>query len=268
MPPDKVLRVHSYHATGNIGDAIQTIALARLLGAVQYVPRHTGTSDATVPFVVNGWLGGNRPSVENSNCLFAGVHINDNEGNYRWMGASRYSEIGARDPATVIECGDRGLRALLIGCATMTFSRYEGPRSRTYVVDADYPKGNKVTHFIGDCSWDEQLAHATSLLRGYESAELVVTSRLHVALPCLAFGTPVLVRDPVKCGDRSGIRRFSILDAIGVPYDRVCEMDISRWSKRYCDFLERNLQISIRPQNGVPEWASEPPPAHLQVSGQ
>jgi exopolysaccharide biosynthesis predicted pyruvyltransferase EpsI len=33
---------------------------------------------------------------------------------------------------------------------------------------------------------------AESVLKKYASAKLVVTSRLHCALPCLAFGTPVI----------------------------------------------------------------------------
>lgn len=41
-----------------------------------------------------------------------------------------------------------------------------------------------------------ELAHAEALLELYASAELVVTSRLHCALPCLALGTPVVLITP------------------------------------------------------------------------
>ena len=40
---------------------------------------------------------------------------------------------------------------------------------------------------------DEQFAGARDRLAKYAAAELVVTSRLHAALPCVAFGTPVLL---------------------------------------------------------------------------
>jgi len=41
-----------------------------------------------------------------------------------------------------------------------------------------------------------ELAHAEALLELYAGAELVVTSRLHCALPCLALGTPVVLITP------------------------------------------------------------------------
>lgn len=41
-----------------------------------------------------------------------------------------------------------------------------------------------------------ELVHAEALLELYAGAELVVTSRLHCALPCLALGTPVVLITP------------------------------------------------------------------------
>ena len=41
-------------------------------------------------------------------------------------------------------------------------------------------------------NWNFRRALAEGLLRFYQGASLVVTSRLHAALPCLALGTPVL----------------------------------------------------------------------------
>ena len=38
----------------------------------------------------------------------------------------------------------------------------------------------------------ERMEEAELLLQRYANAKLVVTSRLHCALPCLAFGTPVI----------------------------------------------------------------------------
>ena len=49
--------------------------------------------------------------------------------------------------------------------------------------------------YHGSCypgSWRYRSALVEGLLRFYQGASLVVTSRLHVALPCLALGTPVL----------------------------------------------------------------------------
>lgn len=51
-----------------------------------------------------------------------------------------------------------------------------------------------VTQFTGNrfITLEERMFLAEELLRKYANAKLVITSRLHSALPCLAFGTPVL----------------------------------------------------------------------------
>jgi hypothetical protein len=241
-------QVHRYRETWNIGDAIQTIALQRLLPSVNYVWRDIDSPMPETPFIVNGWLGNNQPPVGNPNCLFAGVYVHSNEDNYRWIKNSQYAEIGARDPATVMWCADRKIRASLGGCATLTFDRYHGPRRGVYAVDAEAPNATSISHDIGDMEWETQLSLARDLLLRYMRAELVVTSRLHVALPCLAFGTPVIITDPMKWGHRERNRRFSILDAIGVRYGTPYVQDVSDWRSRYVGFLERNLAIQVAPQ--------------------
>ncbi|MEI9897267.1 MAG: polysaccharide pyruvyl transferase family protein [Chthoniobacter sp.] len=241
-------QIHRYRQTWNIGDAIQTIALQRLLPSVSYLWRDKDSPVPDSPYIVNGWLGNNRPPVEHKNCLFAGVYVHGNEDNYRWIGNSCFPEVGARDPATVMWCADRKIRASLVGCATLSFDPYHGPRSGRYAVDAEAPDAASISHDIGDLDWDAQLSLARDLLRRYRRAELVVTSRLHVALPCLAFGTPVIISDPMQWGNAERNRRFSILDAVGVRYGTPHVQDVSEWRRRYVDFLERNLAIRIIPK--------------------
>jgi hypothetical protein len=241
-------KVHGYRGTGNLGDAVQTIALQRLLPSVSYAWRDAGHPDDGVPFVVNGWLGDNAPCVENRNCLFAGVFVDHNEDNYRWIANTRFREIGARDPATVMWCADRKIRAMLIGCATLTFDRYDGARSGTYAVDETMPGAESITHEIPSLDWEEQVSLAGSLLEKYRRAELVVTSRMHVALPCIAFGTPVLVTDPMRINEPKAIRRMSLMDVLGVGYGKPFTMDATPWRQKYIGFLERNLGIQIHPR--------------------
>jgi hypothetical protein len=233
--------IHRYR-TGNLGDAVQTLALEQLLPNVRYVSRDDGKCDGPGTYVVNGWLGENVPPVDNTDCLFAGVFVNDNEENYQWMKNSCSAEIGARDPATVMWCADRGIRAILLGCATLTFDRFGGSRSGVLAVDADWPGSKRMTHRINEkTNWDEQRRRAAEYLKRYQRAELVVTSRLHVALPCLAFGTPVIICDPIG-SDRMTIRCFSLLDTIGVRYGVPQVIDVSDWAKHYREFLSRNLK--------------------------
>jgi hypothetical protein len=232
--------IHRYES-GNLGDAIQSVALERLLPEVRYVWRHDGLCEGPGTYVVNGWLGSNKPPVDNADCLFAGVFVNDTEANYEWMRRSRFSEIGARDPVTVIWCADRGIRTILLGCATLTLNRYDGPRSGVLAVDTDHAGAERMTHWIyRKTPWEDQQSLAQAYLERYRQAELVVTSRLHVALPCLAFGTPVIVRDPIG-SDGMTIRRFSLLDAIGLRYGVPQVIDVSRWADGFKAFLRRHL---------------------------
>ena len=55
-------------------------------------------------------------------------------------------------------------------------------------------------------SWSYRRALMEGLLRFYQGASLVVTKRLHVALPCLAMGTPVLM---INGEDKSMHYKFS-----------------------------------------------------------
>src|SRR5262249_33119050 len=62
---------------------------------------------------------------------------------------------------------------------------------------------NKLRH-------DSRAAMAQQLLKLYSSAKLVITSRLHCALPCVAFGTPViLLRRGIESDPRfAGLREL------------------------------------------------------------
>lgn len=55
----------------------------------------------------------------------------------------------------------------------------------------------EITHScaVGDNSKDFRLMYADTVLRKYANAQLVITSRIHCALPCLAFGTPIIFID-------------------------------------------------------------------------
>ena len=65
---------------------------------------------------------------------------------------------------------------------------------------------------------DEQLlSYAESLVKKYAAASLVVTSRLHCALPCLAVGTPVLFIDGEQLdASRTAARFGGLIDLLNV----------------------------------------------------
>lgn len=228
----------------NLGDMIQTLALSRLLPPVNAVFRHAmGRTKPGQLLVVNGFLDRNAPPQNIHNTLFAGVSgpYWRHRSYFAWLGKSSFP-IGARDPKTAQRLIQNGLAVEMIGCATMTFPKYSGPRTGIYSVDYPGP-GTSLTHFISrTMRVDEQWKLASEYLNLYRTAQAVYTSRLHVALPCLAMGTPVYIASP----DRAPLReRFSLFDELGVPYGRLCEVDLSQWAERYRGFLAEHLQIPI-----------------------
>ena len=59
-------------------------------------------------------------------------------------------------------------------------------------VDAVAPGAEAVSNQIPNLDCPTQWEMAVALLDRLRRAEVVYTSRLHIALPCLAFGTPVV----------------------------------------------------------------------------
>jgi hypothetical protein len=217
--------VRGYRRTGNLGDAIQTLALRRLL------PDATvwfGGDDPDGLFVVNGWLG-REPYWTTSSAVFAGVFLSPGAPRHAdWVAKCDNPPIGARDPFTYETLARKGVPVELIGCATMTLPRFTGPRSGELHVDDDTPccMTNSIPF---DMPWLDQLILAECRLDQLQRAAVVYTKRLHIALPCLAFGTRVVWS---KSGDHAN-ERFSILDALNE--------DSSAWGDRYRQFLCRAL---------------------------
>jgi hypothetical protein len=246
-------RVVIYRGTWNLGDAIQTYALSRLLkgellGA--YRDDLSNKSGRAARFVVNGFL---QDPVDPSdhNCVFAGVFI-ANERQLPWLREANRA-IGARDPFTKSYLNERQLRAELIGCATMTFERYLGVRRGTYRShgSGDFP-GEWLDQTVEQgMPWKEQWELAAERLAKLRTAELVYTTRLHIALPCLAFGTPVFFPSTQRPSGKSWDQwpwpdRMTLLDYLGFQFDRPFTMDLSPHAEGYKRFLGEQLRLDIR----------------------
>ena len=238
------------YRTSNLGDMIQTLALSRLLPPMTGVYRHA-LQEAPVgqPFIVNGFLEGDAPPRRGAVPLFAGVSgpYWRHESYLAWMSRSPWP-IGARDPVTQQRLRAAGLTTEFIGCATLTLPRYEGPRSGIFSVDCDGP-GIPLSHIIS--RYDPiavQWTRALELLGKYRTAEAIYTSRLHVALPCLAFGTPVWIARPQTVAFPE---RFSLIEELRLPWEELALTDVTPLADRYLRFLERQLEVSLEP--GAPK---------------
>ncbi len=211
-----------YSNSTNLGDHIQTIAAMQFLPRVDYwVDRDDLAASAHLPpskIIANGWYmhGGHLQYPDNLDPLYVSVHIA-----HDWVLDSdsatehlrKHSPIGCRDSRTLERFQSRGIDAYLSRCLTLTFPRWVGPRvDEVLVVDiGDHSvippdlrrHAVALTHYTSDGVEKDarNLLHARALLDRYRMARLVITTRVHVALPCIAFGTPVIFIPPGYSAD-------------------------------------------------------------------
>lgn len=135
------------------------------------------------------------------------------------------SPIGCRDMHTLDMLKSLGVPAYFSGCPTMTLeNRYPERDDSIYIVDVDRRqrveglfrrltsntvkgpdftslipedirrRARTLTHLVdfGD-DQERRYARVEELIRAYSTARLVITTRLHVALPCAALGTPCVL---------------------------------------------------------------------------
>ena len=125
----------------------------------------------------------------------------------------KWSPIGCRDFHTLQLFQKHNIPAYLSGCLTLSLQRTikESTRNReVYVVDvhAQYPslfqelvpssirqRAHYKTH-IYTGSHEEKERVARNLMEIYQTCHYVITSRIHCAFVCLAYGTPVLFLHP------------------------------------------------------------------------
>lgn len=119
---------------------------------------------------------------------------------------------------------EKGVNAFLSHCLTLSFPTRNMASKADKVILVDAEKVNvpekltreaiRVSHRLPSHRYTEKakLETAASLLRLYrKQARLVITTRLHCALPCLAMGIPVVF---FGNGDDS---RVSVLKEVGLP---------------------------------------------------
>lgn len=211
----------------NIGDYIQSLAAKQYLGEdLELIDRDSLNfyDKQNVNMIMNGWYyiyEGNNLISSKINPLFVALHLNNpntiNSDTLEYF--KKHEPIGCRDYATRNFLLSNGVKAYFSGCLTTTLDlKYKKENvERSGVIFCDYsleekkkPRINKtltkilkqysqekiehVTHqFDFGLSHSECFNIAESLLNKYATAKLVITTRIHCALPCLALGTPVIL---------------------------------------------------------------------------
>lgn len=221
------------YSTTNIGDDIQAVAAKRFLPQNAIPIDRDFISEfkhsQKIDTIVNGfymhtqrlWWCHKNPAPACSwppsnaiNPLFISFHLSRQfmplaftEEGLKFFKA--HQPIGTRDYDTLVELKDRGIKAYFSGCITLTLENpYKKRDNIVYIVDlpqqyVDYLrkkiKGSLVevlSHSVPSeiqYNVEARLRHAEGLLEKYRKAKCVITSKLHVSMPCLALETPVLL---------------------------------------------------------------------------
>lgn len=212
----------------NIGDDIQSLAAKNFLPensiAIQREHTHQFQHDTPVKTLMNGWFlwpkrfdtVKNVPKVvwppsSSIDPLFISFHISKEFIPIALSPAGveyfkQNAPIGARDLATLKMLQQRKIPSYFSGCLTLTLINDSMEKDDIiYVVDledayATYIQSKtksqvvSLTHIIdARTSPEKRLELTKEILEKYKKAKAVVTSRLHAAMPCLAYGTPVLL---------------------------------------------------------------------------
>lgn len=210
--------------TRNIGDEIQSLAARQFLPQVDYyIERDSIGSwkcDEDVKLIANAWYMHDPmdwPVKEGKlDILPISIHVNQSDNRVRNVFAAKSSvgylnklgDIGARDHATQAFLSSVGVSSVYFsGCLTLTLQRDDNITSKGFILcvsvsdevyDAIKKQTNRTvlridtTTFDESLGTDERLKLAEQFLYLYQSAHMVVTTRLHAAMPCLAFEVPVV----------------------------------------------------------------------------
>ena len=155
----------------------------------------------------------NWPPNTNVKPLFFSFNISnnkllDNPKNIEYL--KKHEPIGCRDLGTVIKLNNHGIENYFSGCLTLILEpRGFEKENFILVIDANVPdeyKNEKIKRCKNTInlstlkySNEEQLLQiGLDTLEQIEKAKLVITSRLHVMAPCLAFGTKVIFKPNEK----------------------------------------------------------------------
>lgn len=174
--------------------------------------------------------------------------------NYNYL--LKHSPIGCRDEATYNYFEKYKIPAYVNGCLTVTLPKINNLKGKSVIL-ADAPKEllPYIPHkYISSdtLTATQQFLVSQSVLNNYDklfeiakvqykfyidNAKLLITSRLHVALPCAAFGIPVVLAKNVID------TRFSFLEKYFPVYDRTMYSKID-WNPKPLDLESQKAVIA------------------------
>ena len=279
------LLVYDYHYSltkpvnnVNIGDYIQSLA------AFQYLPKKCYPilidrdtiqyyHGPKIHLLMNGWFKiqeGNKFTSEQIDPLYLSIHFENNIIDKRMIDhLKKYEPIGCRDLNTYNFLIKKNIKAFFSSCLTTTLDiNYykKGILRNEEIIFTNfkfgyYAKADKfiknlkaynftnityLTHnFNTNKNHLERFRIAHSLLKRYAKAKLVITTKIHAALPCLSLKTPVILVN--KKYDKlrfNGI--YDLLNTIGINSMNKFEINVNKNRFGYVFNSNKYLNYSIK----------------------
>ena len=245
---------------GNIGDYIQSLA------ALQFLPKNCIPilvdrdtinlyHGPKIKVIMNGWYKlnyGNKLNSYSIYPIYESYHIYNH-----WdidlkmiQHLIKYEPIGCRDYTTLKALRIRGIKSYFSSCLTTTLDIDYGVKDiirNDDIIFADYKLGSyekadqflyslkaynfskiiNITHYFNlSFNHIERFKIADDLLRKYAKAKLVITSRIHAALPCLAFHTPLIFINSKYNYERyTGL--YELFNTIGINKKKIFEIRVN-----------------------------------------
>lgn len=212
-------------ASPNLGDDVQALAAAVILPSIDaYVDRDRLDKvrlNGQYNLLMNSWFAIKRYEAVPTDSIiphYFGQCIGRPElVNKAWLAEwKKHEPIGCRDLTSVALLRDHGINTHFTGCLTSWMGRFfQSPAKREGIVFLDVPadmerfipdeirsRAKRITNHIakGNSDQRDRFRKCAEILDTLRTAEMVVTRRLHAALPCVGFKTPVTVylEDNVK----------------------------------------------------------------------
>ena len=219
--------------SANIGDYIQSLAALQFLpkNCKPYLIDRDQVrfyQGPKVKLIFNSWndlYPGNKNVSDKINPIYISYHLVKKKylPDIYINNLKKYSPIGCRDISTRDFFIKQGIDAYFSSCLTTTldidYAVNDNERTNEIIfVDykfGNYPKADtflyslkkynlketNITYiehqFKINLTHIERFKHAKSLLNKYSRAKLVISTRLHAALPCLALKTPVIYKSKI-----------------------------------------------------------------------
>jgi len=210
-----------YPNSANLGDDIQTLAALQFMGEdVTFVPRdQLGLVTDPGKVLLNGWWSHDPASSfpPKIDALPISMHLcqkfRDEVKDLSWFATRK---TYARDIDTANWLRSLGFDAEFIGCLSLTFPVANVERrTKLLFVDTRHAPSSRCSFMLThldpvnlELPYVIRHREARQLLDLYAQADLVITSRLHCALPCVAMGVPVVCITKEDDPRFTGMQRF------------------------------------------------------------